>query len=177
MEQNSVGWLRASIRLKELQYRAARPDMEIKSSAAASITFNIDKCKRMLYKMYSMVNITEKRLTVDHNSCIEMHNEDCWKRKPGITCMNSLWHHDETFTGIINIYIFLQLAHETTSAKIPNTIRATDDTKTTRSRAIERSSEYCFHLSHRGKQTPLLTKNASLQFIVGRPALWFVTSN
>lgn len=88
MEQNSVGWLRASIRLKELQYRASRPDMEIKSSAAASITFSIDKFKRMLYKMYSMENITEKRLTVDHNGCIEMHNEDCWKRKPGITSIH-----------------------------------------------------------------------------------------
>ena len=64
------------------------------------------------------------------------------------------------------IYIFLHLTHEATRAMTPNTILATEEMTTTASTAFEISSEYCFHLSHRGKQTPLLKKNASLQFII-----------
>ena len=67
---------------------------------------------------------------------------------------------------LLGIYIFLQLTHEATKAMVPNTTLAAEDAIMTASIAFETSSEYCFHLSHRGKQTPLLAKNASLQFIV-----------
>ena len=61
-------------------------------------------------------------------------------------------------------YICLQLTHEATSAMVPNITLAADVPITTTSIAIETSSEYCFHLSHLGRQVPFLTKNASLQF-------------
>ena len=47
---------------------------------------------------------------------------------------------------------------------VPSTTRITDVPMTTASTTIETSSEYCFHLSQRGRQVPLLEKKASLQF-------------
>ena len=47
---------------------------------------------------------------------------------------------------------------------VPSTTRITDVPMTTASTTIETSSEYCFHLSQRGRQVPWLAKKASLQF-------------
>ena len=62
-------------------------------------------------------------------------------------------------------HICFQLMHEATNEIIENITRRADDTPTITTIAVETYFEFTVHLSHRGKQVPLLRKNASLQLI------------